>query len=59
MRGGAYLQSQHWEAEVGRLWIEASMAFIGRPCLKKKSQALVAHTCNPSHSGGSDQEDNV
>jgi hypothetical protein len=24
---------------------------------KKKSQALVVHTCNPSYSGGRDQED--
>jgi hypothetical protein len=23
---------------------------------KKKSQALVAHACNPSYSGGRDQE---
>jgi hypothetical protein len=23
----------------------------------RESQALVAHTCNPSHSGGRDQED--
>jgi hypothetical protein len=25
--------------------------------IEKKSQALVAHTCNPSYSGGSDQQD--
>jgi hypothetical protein len=24
---------------------------------KKSSRVLVAHTCNPSHSGGRDQED--
>jgi hypothetical protein len=24
---------------------------------EKQSQALVAHTCNPSYSGGRDQED--
>jgi hypothetical protein len=30
------------------------------PCKKiKNSQALVAHFCNPSYSGGSDQEDQV
>jgi hypothetical protein len=31
-----------------------------KPCLKKKkrkSWVLVAHACNPSYSGGSDQED--
>jgi hypothetical protein len=27
------------------------------PSLKKLSQKLAAHTCNPSYSGGRDQED--
>jgi hypothetical protein len=46
---------------------KASLGYIVRPCLKISKQtnkqktmfnwALVAHTCNPSYSGGRDQED--
>jgi hypothetical protein len=41
---------------------QAALSYIVRHCLKslkkkKKSQALVAHPCNPNYSGGSDLED--
>jgi hypothetical protein len=36
-----------------------SLDFIMRPCLKKEKISWVplAHACNPSYSGGRDQED--
>jgi hypothetical protein len=39
--------------------LTSTLGYIVRPCLKKKrkSQELVAHGCNPSYSGGRDQED--
>jgi tRNA A22 N-methylase len=39
--------------------LKISLGYIVRPCLKKNkiSQVLVAHTCNPSYTGGRDQED--
>jgi hypothetical protein len=38
---------------------KATLGYVASPCLKKgkPSWAPVTHACNPSYSGGSDQED--
>jgi hypothetical protein len=49
-----------WEAAIGGLQFQTSLRKKVRKTLPQKTSqgwVLVAHTCNPSYSGGSDQED--
>jgi hypothetical protein len=42
---------------VEKTWKWPKRMFVRRNVMKKISRVPVAHTCNPSYSGGSDQED--
>jgi hypothetical protein len=49
-----------WKADQEEYKFKFNVGYVlsSRPCLKKiKSQMPVAHACNPSYSGGRDQED--
>jgi hypothetical protein len=37
--------------------LKTSQGYIARPSKTKTSQTVMAHTYNPSYSGGSDQQD--